>query len=295
MRTAKRGRTYLILALLLSVPVVIAAMASELVYSGEELPGGWRSETRIILVKMPGSGELEPKEITYYTNELGMEFVLVRPGEFMMGSTRREPGREGDEGPRHQVRITKGFTMGAHEVTQEQYAEVMGRNPSKFSGAQNPVEQVSWNDAVEFCTRLSRKEGRTYRLPTEAEWEYAGRAGSTTAYCYGNDPGQLGEYAWYEGTSGEKTHQVGLKQPNAWGLYDVHGNVWEWCQDWYADYKRGPAEDPVGVASGVYRVVRGGSWFDYPLAFRSASRGRNSPSCRSDDQGFRVVFAPGPS
>ncbi len=295
MRTAKRGRTYLILALLLSVPVVIAAVAPELVYSGEELPAGWRSERRTILVKMPGSGELEPKEITYYTNELGMDFVLTRPGEFTMGSSRREPGREGDEGPRHQVRITRGFYMGAHEVTQEQYAEVMERNPSKFSGAQNPVDQVSWNDAVEFCARLSRKEGRTYRLPTEAEWEYTCRAGSTTAYCYGDDPAQLGEYAWYEGTSGEKTHKVGLKQPNAWGLYDVHGNVWEWCQDWYGDYTRGAGEDPVGAASGVYRVVRGGSWFDYPLAFRSASRGRNSPSVRSDDHGLRVVFAPRPS
>ncbi len=288
MRTAKRGHTYLILALLLSVPVIYSG--ERLLAEAEEQPAGWRSETRTILVKMPAGGEPEAREITYYTNELGMEFVLVQPGEFMMGSARAEAGHEVGEGPQHQVRITRGFYMGAHEVTQEQYAKVMGKNPSKFSGAENPVEQVSWHDAVEFCARLS-KEGRTYRLPTEAEWEYACRAGSTTAYCYGDDPGQLGEYAWYVVNSDEKTHEVGLKQPNAWGLHDVHGNVWEWCQDWFGDYERSPAEDPAGPTSGTYRVVRGGSWFDYPLPLRSASRGRDSPSNRPEDHGFRVVCA----
>jgi formylglycine-generating enzyme required for sulfatase activity len=259
----------------------------------KDLPRGWRSETRTIPVKAPASEQLEPKAITCYVNELGMDFVLVRPGEFMMGSPRGEPGREVGESPQHQVRITRGFYIGAHEVTQEQYAKVMGKNPSKRLGARNPVERVSWDDAVEFCARLS-KEGCTYRLPTEAEWEYACRSGSTAAYCSGDDPRELEKYAWYESNSGEQTHEVGVKQPNAWGLYDVHGNVWEWCQDWYGDYARGPIEDPVGPTSGTYRVVRGGSWFDYPVPLRCASRGRDSPSNRPDDHGFRVVCAPKP-
>ncbi|MCK4375639.1 MAG: formylglycine-generating enzyme family protein [Candidatus Brocadiae bacterium] len=233
--------------------------------------------------------------ITHYTNELGMAFALLPPGEFIQGSAGEELGHEASEGPQRRVRITRGFYMGVHEVTQEQYAEVMRKNPSKFRSAKNPVERVSWNDAVEFCSRLSEEEGRTYRLPTEAEWEYACRSGSTTAYCYGDDPGQLGEYAWYKGNSGEKTHEVGLKQPNAWGLYDVLGNVWEWCQDWYADYEPGLSEDPRGPVNGIFRAVRGGSWFDYPSPFRSASRGRNSPSNRADDHGFRVVCAAVPA
>ncbi len=231
---------------------------------------------------------------THYTNELGMAFALLPPGEFGQGRSREQLGRETGESHRRQVRITRGFHMGVHEVTQEQYAEVMGKNPSKFCGAKNPVERVSWNDAVEFCSRLPKEEGCTYRLPTEAEWEYACRSGSTTAYCYGDDPGQLEEYAWYSRNSGEETHEVGLKQPNAWGLYDVHGNVWEWCQDWYAHLEPGPSEDPGGPADGALRVVRGGSWFDYPSPLSSASRGRNLPSNRPDDHGFRVVLAPMP-
>jgi len=292
----------LILALLLSASSVYCAQgpapgkgepsqSAQAPGDTKELPKGWRTETRTIPVKALATGQLEPQTITCYVNELGMDFVLIRPGEFMMGSARGEPGREPGEGPQHQVRITKGFFIGAHEVTQEEYARVMGKSPSKHPGAQNPVERVSWTDAVEFCARLS-KEGCTYRLPTEAEWEYACRAGSTTAYCCGDDVGELEKYAWYESDSGEQTHEVGLKQPNAWGLYDVHGNVWEWCQDWYGDYERGPVENPVGPASGTYRVVRGGSWFDYPVPLRSASRGRDSPSNHPDDHGFRVVCVP---
>jgi formylglycine-generating enzyme required for sulfatase activity len=259
----------------------------------DQLPRGWRSETRTISVTAPAGGPLESKPVTYYVNELGMEFVLVPPGEFAMGSPRGEGGREVVEGPQHEVRYTRGFYMGACEVTQEQYARVMGKNPSKHVAARHPVESVSWDDAVDFCARLS-KEGCTYRLPTEAEWEYACRAGGTTAYCYGDDPKELGEYAWYLANAGEGTRPVGLKLPNAWGMYDLHGNVWEWCQDWYGGYERDLAEDPHGPADGTYRVVRGGSWFDYPLPMRCASRGRNAPSNRSDDQGFRVVRVPEP-
>jgi len=299
MRTAERGRTCLILAVLLSVPVAWAAdeagkqKEEEAMAAGngdlsdieqpleeaKERLQGWRSETRTVRVQMPGSGELAPKEVTYYTNEVGMEFVLMPAGELLMGSPRGEPGREANERPQHEVRITRAFCIGAHEVTQEQYAAVMGRNPSKFPGARNPVERVSWHDAVQFCARLSEKDGRTYRLPTEAEWEYACRAGSTTAYSFGSDPPGLGDHAWHSGNSGEKPHEVGLKLPNAWGLYDMHGNVWEWCQDWYEDgYRSRAAEDPTGPTSGSYRCVRGGSWFDYPTPLRSAARGRDDPS-----------------
>ena len=228
-------------------------------------------------------------EMTHYTNELGMAFVLLPPGELFQGRPSGDLGRETGEGPQRQVRITRAFQIGVHQVTQEQYAEVMGENPSRFGGAQNPVERVPWNDAVEFCSRLPKEDGRTYSLPTEAQWEYACRAGSTTAYCYGDDPGQLGEYAWYSGNAGEQTHEVGLKLPNAWGLHDVHGNVWEWCLDWYANYELGLNEDPQGPADGALRVVRGGSWFDYPMPLTSPSRGRNAPSNRCDDHGFRVV------
>ena len=315
MRIAERGRTCLILAVLLSVTVAWAAEEAEkqkeerpkigmmkleadgkeMAEEAKEQAQGWRSETRTVRVQMPGSGELAPKEVTYYTNEVGMEFVLMPAGELLMGSPRGEPGREANERPQHEVRITKAFYIGAHEVTQEQYAAVMGRNPSKFPGARNPVERVSWHDAVEFCARLSEKDGRTYRLPTEAEWEYACRAGSTTAYSFGDDPRRLDDCAWYSRNSEHRPHEVGLKLPNAWGLYDMHGNVWEWCQDWYADgYRSSAAEDPTGPTSGSYRCVRGGSWFDYPTPLRSAARGRDSPSNRPDDHGFRVVCALGP-
>jgi formylglycine-generating enzyme required for sulfatase activity len=290
----------MVLALFVSLAAALGAANGDLSEprqlpaNANERPAAWRSETRAIRVKTAGSTELELREIVCYTNELGMDFVLIQPGEFTMGGARGEPGREAGEGPQHPVRITQAFYMGAHEVTQQQYAEVMGKNPSRFTAPKNPVEQVSWNDAVEFCARLSKKDGRTYRLPTEAEWEYACRAGSTEAYCYGGDPGQVGDYAWDKRNSDGKTHEVGLALPNAWGLYDVHGNVWEWCQDWYGGYKPGPDEDPVGPTSGTYRIVRGGSWFDYPWPLRCASRGRNSPAIRADDQGFRVVCVPGP-
>jgi formylglycine-generating enzyme required for sulfatase activity len=181
------------------------------------------------------------------TNPLGMKLNLIPPGEFAMGSPKSEPGRWDDE-TQHLVKITKPFYLSAHEVTQAQYEQVMGKNPSYFSVSGNgkgrvsgdtsqlPVERVSWNDAVEFCRKLSDEEGVEYRLPTEAEWEYACRAGTTTAYSFGNDVAQLGEYAWYADNSENTSHAVGEKKPNAWGLYDMHGNVWEWCQDWFGPY-----------------------------------------------------------
>ena len=252
------------------------------------MPAGWTNETRRVRTATP-DGEAW-KEVTYYRNPAGMEFVAVPAGELLMGSPRGEPGRRNSDRRQREVQITSAYCIGAYEVTQEQYEAVMGKNPANFPGAKNPVERVSWQDAVDFCARLSGKDGRTYRLPTEAEWEYACRAGSTTAYSFGDDPLRLDDQAWYSRNSGERPHEVGLKLPNAWGLYDMHGNVWEWCQDWYAQGDRPSApEDPTVPTSGAYRVVRGGSWFDYPVPLRSAARGRDYPPNRADDHGFRVV------
>jgi formylglycine-generating enzyme required for sulfatase activity len=206
--------------------------------------------------------------------------------------------------------------LGAFEVTQAQYRQVMGTNPSHFQGdvvaerhpktnrvvkevdtSSYPVEEVSWEDAVEFCRKLSqlpeeKKAGRVYRLPTEAEWEYACRAGSKTAYSFGASSQSLGDYAWFDGNSGSQTHPVGEKKPNAWGLYDMHGNVWEWCSDWYGDYPKGAVSDPTGPREGSARVFRGGGW-DFEAALcRSAFRSGFSPSDRFSYYGFRVALSP---
>jgi len=159
------------------------------------------------------------------------------------------------------------------------------------------VETVSWDDATEFCKKLSEKTRQAVRLPTEAEWEYACRAGSKTRFCFGDADEGLGDYAWYRANSGRTTHPVGQKKPNAWGLYDMHGNVWEWCADWYGDYPNGAVTDPQGPASGTYRVLRGGAWRGNSDFCRSANRGSGTPGGRSRIFGFRVVVsvsAPGP-
>jgi len=251
-------------------------------------PDGWTQETRRIGTATP-DGEVW-KEVAYYRHPCGMEFVAVPAGGFIMGAPRDEPGMRRSESPQHEVRITRTFLLGACEVTQEQYAAVTGQNPSRFTAPRGPVDSVSWDDAAAFCARLSEMDGATYRLPTEAEWEYACRAGSTTVYCFGDDPEPLVDYAWYSRNSGSRPHEVGSKLPNAWGLYDMHGNVWEWCQDWYVDgYRSRAPVDPTGPASSTYRAVRGGSWFDYPTPLRSAGRGKDQPFNHVDDHGFRVV------
>ena len=227
------------------------------------------------------------------TNSIGMKLRLIPAGEFMMGSPGTESGR-GDDETQHGVSITKPFYLGVTEVTQEQYQKVMGTNPSKFKGPQNPVEQVNWNDALEFCRKLSampaeKTAGHEYRLPTEAEWEYACRSGTTTAYGFGADASRLGDYGWFEGNSDSKTHPVGEKKPNAWGLYDMHSNVAEWCQDRYGVYPGGSATDPTGATSGSDRVIRGGCWFYGAGYCRSALRIRHSPGGRISILGFRVL------
>ena len=220
------------------------------------------------------------------TNSVGMEFKLMPAGTFTMG----------DFSDKHEVTLTQPFQMGVHEVTQAQYEQVMGNNPSEFKGTENPVEMVSWDDAVEFCLRLSdlpaeKAAGNVYRLPTEAEWEYACRAGTDSKFSFGDDDDYLDVYAWTRENFSTKPHPVGSKQPNAWGLHDMHGNVWEWCHDWYGKLPSGAVTDPAGPATGVSRVRRGGGWSDSSWGCRSALRSGSAPSYRTR-HGFRVSLSP---
>ncbi len=232
-------------------------------------------------------------------NSLGMEFVFIPPGEFMMGSPEHEPGRYDNE-KLHKVILTRGFYMQTTPVTQGQWKAVMGNNPSHFKdcGDDCPVENVSWNDAQEFIKELSRMTGKEHRLPTEAQWEYACRAGTDTAYNWGDDADcSKANYGngWSsecKGTNPGKTMPVGSFPPNAWGLYDMHGNVWEWCQDWYGDYPDGTIKDPVGPENGRSRVRRGGSWGNGAGGLRSAYRSIYSPGGRSINLGFRLLREP---
>lgn len=228
-----------------------------------------------------------------YTNSLGMEFVLIPSGSFMMGADPNFEDASSDETPRHRVTISKAFYLGKFEVTQSQWVAVMGHNPSKFKGRSNPVDTVSWDDARSFVRKLNQMEGTDkYRLPTEAEWEYAARAGTESTYSFGDDASDLGRYAWFDNNSGEKTHPVGQKGANAWRLHDMHGNVWEWVQDRYGEnyYSQGRSTDPQGPSSGDYRVLRGGSWNHNARFCRSASRIGNSPGNRNYYFGFRVLL-----
>ncbi len=213
-------------------------------------------------------------------NSVGMKLRLIPPGEFQMGSNECE-----DEKPLHRVKITSPFYLGVCPVTQAEYRHLMGENPSHFTREDRwPVEQVSWDDAQAFCRQLSdlpeeKALGRGYCLPTEARWEYACRAGSTTHYCFGDNESQLGDDAWHDLNSQNKTQPAGQKRPNAWGLYDMHGNVWEWCQDWYGGeyYSTSPTDDPIGPACGADRVRRGGCWSRPAWSCRSANRSAHAP------------------
>ena len=215
-----------------------------------------------------------------------MEFVWVPPGEFRMGS--RDSEADTDERPR--ARITRGFWLGKYEVTQAEWEAVMGHNPSWFSNCRRcPVERVSWEDVQEFLRRVNEEaDEKRYRLPTEAEWEYAARAG-TTGDRYSSE---LEAIAWYDENSSDRTRRVGLKRPNAWGLYDMLGNVWEWVQDWYGDYPEGMVTDPQGPESGEFRVCRGGAWAWGARAARSPHRFAWMPGERLPDFGFRLVRTP---
>ena len=233
-------------------------------------------------------GETTDPQSKPCSSSVGIEFVLIPAGQFMMGSDKGDP----NETSVHEVRISRPFCLGKYEVTQGQWQAVMGSNPSRFQDDANlPVEKVSWLDVQEFIQRLNAQEGGTpYRLPTEAEWEYAVRAGSTTAYYFGDDARQLQKYAWYEENAEGRTHPVGQKQPNAWGLYDMSGNVWEWVQDWYSNtYSSEAVTDPQGPALGSHRVLRGGGWLHDPWFFRSSLRSHTVPETRGANVGFRLL------
>ncbi len=258
-----------------------------------------------------------------FTNSVGIVFKHIPTGEFMMGSvtpkcpnddpfTRQDEYQEciddsdkssnSDETPYHKISI-KGFQMSSTEVTQLQYYQVMGKNPAQFltdelgyDSRHNPVENVSWDEAIAFINRLNKLEKTTkYRLPTEAEWEYAARSATATKWSFGNDELLINDHAWYALNSGDQTHPVGKKQPNAWGLYDMHGNVWEWCQDWYVDNYNTTPTDGSANYSGPKKekVLRGGSWIYFAQDARSAIRSRDFRNSRYVIVGFRVVRGEG--
>jgi len=219
-----------------------------------------------------------------------MKFVLIPAGTFIMGSPANEPDRSDNE-TQHQVTLSRPFYLQTTEVTQGQWTAIMGNNPSQFKncGDNCPVENISWQDAQEYIKRLNIRERTSkYRLPTEAEWEYACRAGSQTAFSFGDVVGSLDSYGWYSGNSGNRTHPVGQKEPNAWGLYDMHGNVCEWVQDRYGDYPVGAVTDPTGPSSGT-GIVRGGSTDSIAWICRCACRVLTARYERIKI-GFRVVL-----
>ncbi len=230
-----------------------------------------------------------------FKNSIGMKFVLIPAGSFMMGSPPEESGRKNDE-KQHEVTISKPYYLQTIEVAQWQWEKVMGDNPSSFSksGDDRPVESVSWDDVQKFIKKLNEMEGNDkfkYRLPTEAEWEYACRANTRTLFYFGNTEEELKLLGWYHENSGGQTHPVGEKEPNEFGLYDMHGNVWEWCQDWYDKhyYRMSSEENPLGPQTGADRVIRGGSWFLVAQYCRAANRFYFSPVNRFYDLGFRLA------
>lgn len=224
-----------------------------------------------------------------------LDLVWITPGEFLLGSPDNENSRGLDEGPQTHVTVTRGFWLGRTEVTQAQWRSVMGTNPSRFHGDTLPVEQASWNEAAEFCRRITEREraggrlpaGYVYALPTEAQWEYAAKAGAGGAFT-----GKVDGLAWHDQNSGPTTHPVATKEPNALGLHDMLGNVWEWCADWYAPYPGGAATDYAGPPHGTAKASRGGSWWAGPRGARPANRYRDMPQNGNDDLGFRLALVP---
>ncbi len=238
------------------------------------------------------------------TNSIGIKLILIPKGVFTMGSSPSEAGRVDDE-EQHQVTISQDYYLGAMEVTQGQYLKVMKTNPSYFQkrsiggsdSSMYPVDSVSWEDAMDFCKGLSelpeeKKAGRVYRLPTEAEWEYACRAGSKSTFSSGDSADSLASSAWFGNNSNGRTHPVGEKKANAWGLYDMHGNVWEWCSDWYGTYPTKAITDPIGTDKGYYIVSRGGCWHCGVTYCRSARRFWNYPTGLGYYYGFRLALSP---
>ena len=290
----------------LSGPLIAAAWICVVAFAataGER--GGASGTNQVASAPQPG------QKMSVDINGIKMAFAWIPPGEFMMGSPATEAGRQDDE-TQHKVKISKGFWIGVYEVTQEQWEGVMGKNPSDFVGKNRPVDHVNCEDCREFIVKLNSSSARPkdalFRLPTEAEWEYACRAGTTTRYYYGESEDDLYKYGNYCDISStvtmgqrdtkhddgyETTAPVGSYKPNKYGLYDMLGNVWEWCEDWYAPYPAGPVTDPVqrDLVDGS-RVFRGGGWSNASWMCRSARRGRINPDMRAPDAGLRLVIAP---
>lgn len=227
------------------------------------------------------------------TNSIGMAFVILPIGTFSMGGDPVAEQADENETPKHKVTFKKPIALGKFAVTQAQWQEIMDSNPSRFIGNDHPVESVSHGDACEYIARLNQRENTTvYGLPTEAQWEYAARAGSQSIYCFGPDRSRLAEYAWYKKNSDRATHPVGILTPNDWGLFDMHGNVHEWCGDWFDRnyYAKAPVKDPAGPDKGLARSLRGGDWGSQDWYCRCAIRSLSSPNRQSPRVGFRVVM-----
>ncbi len=241
---------------------------------------------------------LESSKVFKLGDNLLLELQHIPAGSFVMGSQQSESGRQNDEGPAHEVTVSSSYYIGRFEITQAQWEKVMGFNPSAFqriTGASNlPVDRVTWFEAVEFTKALSASFPGQFRLPTEAEWEYACRAGSSTRYPWGDEPklSEIEKRGWFNSRAEATPHPVGRKLPNDWGLFDMHGNVWEWCLDGLRAYESTSTTDPKGPLDGESRVIRGGSWFNEPEALRSANRHRHPPDSRQTNNGFRVVWIP---
>ncbi|WP_308232857.1 SUMF1/EgtB/PvdO family nonheme iron enzyme [Prevotella sp.] len=222
---------------------------------------------------------------------ISIDMVRVEAGTFTMGATAEMKVPDDDEKPTHQVTLTNDYYIGKYEVTQALWQAVTGNNPSNYKGDNLPVENVSWNDCQEFISKLNRITGKTFRLPTEAEWEYAARGGKKSRGYQYSGSNNLADVAWYEDNSGSKTHTIGSKQANELGIYDMTGNVWEWCQDWYGKYSSSSQTNPTGATSGSYRVIRGGSWFNAARYCRSSFRFNGTPVYRRIDLGLRLVLS----
>lgn len=229
--------------------------------------------------------------LTFTVGGVNFEMIKVEAGTFTMGCTSEQGGDcDSDESPYHRVTISQDYYIGKFEVTQELYEAVMGTNPSNWKAFDRPVETVSWNDAMEFCDELSRMTGRRFTLPTEAEWEYAARGGKKSTNAKYSGSSSVANVAWYDGNSGSQTHPVGRLRANELGIYDMSGNVWEWCLDWYGNYSSASQTDPMGPGSGSYRVNRGGSWDSGAGDCRVSYRSYYTPGYRLSYLGFRVVL-----
>lgn len=219
-----------------------------------------------------------------------LELTRIPSSDFLMGSPETEQGHEASESPLHRVRFTLGFWMGIHPLTQQQWQATMDSNPSKFVDPNQPVEMVSWFDAQEVINRFNKLQQGIFRLPTEAEWEYACRSGTTTRFYSGDKEQDLSRVAWYDSNSDKQPHSVGEKEPNAFGLHDMHGNIFEWTADWYSPYSPDDAVDPVGPPAGTKRVLRGGCCLCDALNCRAANRYAKAPDGKNFNIGFRVVM-----